>query len=157
VGKIKDTRQGRAKSRSKRRRKSLKPKHDRTSRNRSCILLHAILHISLSMWAINNLRHSLLWRVTPKPPGLIFHHRHHWRLPWTITNSQKGITRLSNSVTFGRSPKLAQSTALCPSQGISTDGGTTFRPKSVLIQCIFTFFLYIFSSKDNTRRFNLHL
>jgi hypothetical protein len=39
VVKTSDTLQGRAKSRSRRRRKSLKPKHDRTSRNRSCIML----------------------------------------------------------------------------------------------------------------------
>jgi hypothetical protein len=42
VVKIRDTRQGHAKSRSKSRRKSLKPKHDRTRRSRSCILLYAI-------------------------------------------------------------------------------------------------------------------
>jgi hypothetical protein len=87
VGKIRDTRQGRAKSRSKNIRKLLKPKHSRTHRSRSCILLHAILHISLSMWAINSLRHSLLRRITLKPPGLSYHHRHHWCLPWSITNS----------------------------------------------------------------------
>jgi hypothetical protein len=79
------------------------------------------------------------------------HHRHHWRLPWSITNSQKGITRLSNSTTFGRSPKLAQSITLCPSQGISTEGGTSFRPKSVLIQCIFTFLpLYFLRKRQYT-------
>jgi hypothetical protein len=74
----------------------------------------------------------------PSPPGLSCHH-HHWRLHWSIINIQKGITRLSNIVILGRSPKLARSTTLCPSQGISTEGGTTLRPKSVLIQYIFTF------------------
>jgi hypothetical protein len=113
MAKIRDTRQGRAKSRSKSRRKSLKPKHDRTRRSRSCILLHAILRISRSMWAINSLRLLLLRQITLKPPRLSCHRRHHWRLPWFITNIQKGIVRLSNSVTFGRSPKLAQSTTLC--------------------------------------------
>jgi hypothetical protein len=107
VGKIKDTRQGCDKSRSRSRRKLLKPKHDRISQSRSYILLHAIPHISLSMWAINNLRRSLLRQVTPKPPRLSCHHRHHWRLPWSITNSQKGIARLNNSATLGKSPKLA--------------------------------------------------
>jgi hypothetical protein len=147
VGKIRDTRQGRAKSQSRNRRKSLKPKHDRTRRSRSCILLHAILRIFRSMWAINSLRLLLLRRVTPKPLGLSFHHRHHWRLPWFITNSQKGIVRLSNSGTFGRSLKLAQSTTLCLSRGISTEASLAFRPKSALIQCIFTLFVFIFSSK----------
>ena len=76
VGRIRDTQQGRAKSRSKSRRKSLKLKHDRTRRSRSCILLHAILRISQSMWAINSLRLLLLRQVTPKPPGLSCHHHH---------------------------------------------------------------------------------
>jgi hypothetical protein len=66
MAKIRDTRQGRAKSRSKSRRKSLKPKHGRTRWSRSCILLHAIHHISQSMWAINSLRLLLLRQVTPK-------------------------------------------------------------------------------------------
>jgi hypothetical protein len=65
---IRDTQQGCAKSRSKSRRRSLKTKHDRTGRSRSCILLHAIPHISLNMWAINNLRRPLLRRVTSMPP-----------------------------------------------------------------------------------------
>jgi hypothetical protein len=152
VAKIRDTQQVRAKSRSKSRRKSLKLKHDRTHRSRSCIPLHAILRISWSMWAINSLWLLLLRQVTPKPPGLSFHHRHHWRLPWLITNSQKGITRLINSMTFKRSPKLAQSTTLYPSRGISTEGGTTLRPKSALIQCIFTLFAFIFSSKKTIQK-----
>jgi hypothetical protein len=139
MGKIRDTRQGRAKSRSKSRRKLLKPKYGRTSRNRSCILLHAILHIFLSMWAISNLRRPLLRRVTLKPLGLSCHHHHDWRLPWSITNSQKGIARRSNSAILRRSPKLAQSTTMCPSQGTSTKGSTTLRLESDLIQCIFTF------------------
>jgi hypothetical protein len=80
VERIRDTRQGRAKSRSKSRRKSLKPKHGGTSQSRSCILLHVIPHISLSMWAISNLRRPLLWRVIPKIPGLSCRH-HHSRLP----------------------------------------------------------------------------
>jgi hypothetical protein len=120
MAKIRDTRQGRAKSRSKSRRKSLKPKHGRTRRSRSCILLHAILRIFWSMWAINSLRLLLLRQVTPKLPGLSCHHRHHWRLPWSITNSQKGIVRLHNSVTRVKNSKLAQSTALCLSQGLFT-------------------------------------
>jgi hypothetical protein len=136
---IRDTRQEHAKSRSKSRRRSLKPKHGRTSRSKFCILLHAIPHISLSMWAIINLRRPLLRRVILKLLGLSCHHHHHWRQPWSITNSQKGIARRINSAILGRSPKLAQSTVLCPSQGIYTEGGTMLRPESVLIQCIFAF------------------
>jgi hypothetical protein len=86
MGRIRDTRQGRAKSRSKSIRKSLKLKHGSPNRSRSCILLHAIFHTSLSMWAINNLQRPLLQRVTPKPPGPSCHH-HHWCLPWSTTSS----------------------------------------------------------------------
>jgi hypothetical protein len=137
VGKIRDTRQGRAKSRSKSKRKSLKLKHDRTYRSRSCMLLYGILHISRSMWAINSLRLLMLRRVIPKPPGLSCHPHHHWRLPWSITNNLKGIARLSSSATLGRNPKLAQSTKLCPSQGIST--------KCLNPMYLYPFCLYIFS------------
>jgi hypothetical protein len=145
VVKTRDTLQGCAKSRSRSRRKSLKPKHSRTRRSRSCILLRATLHISRSMWAINILRLPLLWQVTPKLPWLSCHHHHHWCLPQLIINSQKGIIRLSNSVTFGRSLKLALSIALCPSRGTSTEGGTMFWLKNALIQCIITpFCLFIF-------------
>jgi hypothetical protein len=97
VVRIWDIPQRHAKSRSRSRRKSLKPKHDRTRRSLSCILLRATLRISRNMWAMNSLRLLLLQRVTPKLPGLSFHHRHHWRLPLFIINSQKGIVRLSNS------------------------------------------------------------
>jgi hypothetical protein len=122
--KTRDTPQGRAKSRFRSRRKSLKPMHGRTSRSKSCILLRATLCISWSMWAINSLRLLLLRQVISKLPGLSCHHHHHWRLPRFIINRQKGIVRFSNSVTFGKSPKPAQSTTLCPSRGISTEGGT---------------------------------
>jgi hypothetical protein len=146
VVKTRDTPQGRAKSRSRSRRKPLKPKHDRTRRSRSYILLRATLRISRSMWAINSLRHPLLRRVTPKLPGHSCHHRHRWRLPWFIINNQKGLVRNNNSVTFGKSPKLEKSTTLCLSRDISIEGGTTFQPKSALNQCIFTLFChYIFS------------
>jgi hypothetical protein len=87
VVKTRDTPQGRAKSRSGSRRKSLKSKHDRTSRSRSCILLRVTLRISWSMWATNGLRPLLLWQVIPKLPGLSCHHHHHWRLPRVILNS----------------------------------------------------------------------
>jgi hypothetical protein len=77
------------------------------------------------------------WAQLPPPPPLC--------LPRVTINSRKGIIRFSKSVTFGRSSKLAQSTTLSPSRGISTEGGTTLWPKSVLTQCILTYFcLYIF-------------
>jgi hypothetical protein len=107
VERIRDTQQGRAKSRSKSRRKSLKLKHDRISRSRSCTLLHAIHRISLNMWATSNPRHQLLRQVIHKLHGLSYHHNHQWRLLRFIISSQKGIARHNNSVILGRSPKLA--------------------------------------------------
>jgi hypothetical protein len=81
-------------------------------------------------------------------PGLSCHHHHHCRLPRLIINSQKGIVRFSNSVTFGRIPKLAQSTALYPSRGISTEGGTTLTPKECFNPMYsYSFFVFTFSSK----------
>jgi hypothetical protein len=71
------------------------------------------------------------WAQLPPPPPLaltLVHNQH-----------QKGTAKRSNSAILGRSPKLAQSIVLYSSQGISTEGGTTLRPESVLIQCIFTF------------------
>jgi hypothetical protein len=141
VAKTRDTPQGRAKSRYRIRWKSLKPKHGRTSQSRSCILLRATLYISWSTWAINSLWLLLLRQVIPKLHGLSCHHHHHMRLPQFIINSEKDIVRFSNNMTFGRSPKLAQSTTLCPSRDISTESGTTLTPKSVLFQCILTHFL----------------
>jgi hypothetical protein len=107
VGRIRDTQQGRAKSRSKSRRRLLKPKRGRISRSRSYTLLHAIRHISLNMWAISNSWCRLLQRVILKVLGLSYHHHHHWRLPCPIIRSQKGIARRSNNAILGRNPKLA--------------------------------------------------
>jgi hypothetical protein len=143
VAKTRDTPQGRAKSRSRSRRKSLKSKHARISRSRSCILLRTTLRISRNMWATNNLWPLLLRQVISKLPGLNYHH-HHWHPSRVIINSQKGIVRFSNNVTFGRSPKLTQSTALFPSRGISTEDGTTLTPKSALIRCVLTHFLSLY-------------
>jgi hypothetical protein len=123
VGRIRDTRQGRAKSRSKSRR-SPKPKRSKISRSRSCTPLHAIRHISLNMWAISNPRHRLLRQVILKLLGLNYHH-HHWHLRWPIISSQKGIARRSNNAILGRNLKLARLIALCPSQGTSTKSSAT--------------------------------
>jgi hypothetical protein len=126
VGRIRDTQQGRAKSRSKSRRRSLKLKRGRISRSRSCILLHDIRHISLNMWATSNLWRQLLRRVILKLLGLNYHH--HWCLPWFIISSQKGIVRRNNNAILGRSLKLARSIALCLNQDTSTEskpGGLT--------------------------------
>jgi hypothetical protein len=147
MGRIRNTQQGCAKSRSKSRRRSLKPKRDKISRSRSCILLHAIRHISLNMWATSNPRRRLLRQVILKLLGLSYHHHHHWHLPWFINSSEKGITRRNNSAILGRIPKLAQSIVLCPSQGTSTESSAGLWPESLLIQCFFYFFAFIFPSQ----------
>jgi hypothetical protein len=87
VAKTRHTPQGCVKSRSRSRRKSLKPKHGRISRSRSCILLCATLRISWSMWAINNLQLLLLRQVILKLPGLSCHHHHHCACPESQSTS----------------------------------------------------------------------
>jgi hypothetical protein len=79
------------------------------------------------------------WAQLPPPPPLA--------PAWFIINNQKGLVRNNNSVTFRMSLKLEQSTTLCLSRDISTEGGTTFRPKSALTQCTFTLFPITFSLK----------
>jgi hypothetical protein len=81
AAKTRDISQGRAKSQSRSRRKSLKSKHGRTHRSRSCTLLRATLHISQSMWAINSLWLPLLRQATPKLPRLSCHHLHRYHQP----------------------------------------------------------------------------
>jgi hypothetical protein len=81
VAKTRDIPQGCAKSRSRSRRKSLKPENDRISPSRSCILLRATLRISRNTSAINSLQLLLLRQVILKLPGLSCHHHHHWHLP----------------------------------------------------------------------------
>jgi hypothetical protein len=59
-----------------------------------------------------------------------------------MISSQKGIFGLSNNVTFGSSPKLAQLTVLCLSQDISTEDGTMFWPKESFDLLYFYFFVF---------------
>jgi hypothetical protein len=64
-----------------------------------------------------------------------------------MISSHKGIFGLSNNMTYGSSPKLAQLTVLCPSQGICTEDGTMFWPKESSDLLYFTRFVFIFPSK----------
>jgi hypothetical protein len=125
MGRIRDTQQGHAKSRSKSKRRSLKPKCGRISRSRSCTLLHAICHTSLNMWAISNPRRRLLRQAILKLLGLSCHHHHYCRLSWHIISSQKGIAMHNNNAILGRNPKLAWSIALCTSQGTFTESSAS--------------------------------
>jgi hypothetical protein len=61
------------------------------------------------------------WAQLPPPPPMA--------PVQVMISSQKGISDLSNNVTFGSSLKLAQLIALCPNPGISTEDDTMFWPK----------------------------
>jgi hypothetical protein len=93
----------------------------------------------------------LLRWVIPKLLWLSCHH-HHWCLSWSITNTQKGIARCSNSALLGRIPKLARSIALCPSQGTSTERSAAPWLDSFLIRCIFTFLSLYFPLKRQYKK-----
>jgi hypothetical protein len=129
VARTRAIQQGHARSQFRSKMRLLKPRRGRVSRSKSSALLRVILHTSQNMQAINNLRLMLLQQVIPELPGLSCHHHHRW---FTIS-SQKGTIILSNSATFGRSPKLAQSTALCPNRSTSTKRTTVARPRNMLI------------------------
>jgi hypothetical protein len=134
VGRIRDTQQGHAKSRSKSRRRSLKPKPVLHT-------AHAIRNISLNMWVTSNPRHQWLRQVIPKLLGLSYHHHHHWRLHWFTISSLKGIARHNNNTALGRSPKLAQSIALCPNQDTFTKAAQRLDFNVVLFFCLYIFLL----------------
>ena len=78
-----------------------KLKHDRISRSKSYILLRAILHTFLNMWATSSPQHQLLRQAT--------------------ISSQKGTVKRNNNVIYLKSPKLEQPTALCPSRDTITE------------------------------------
>jgi hypothetical protein len=154
---IRDIPQGHAKSRSRSRRKSLKPKHGRTRRSRSCILLRATLCISQNMWAINILRLPLLRWVTPKLPGLSFHHRHRWRLPLFIINSQRASSGLATARPSGgvRSSHSQQHCARVEAYLLKV--AQRFGQRGPCSNVFLLFFAFTFSLKkeDNTTRSNL--
>jgi hypothetical protein len=60
-----------------------------------------------------------LQQVTLKLPGPIYHYHHHYHLLRPEASSQKGTNTHNSNVIFGRSLKLAQSTALCLNPSIS--------------------------------------
>jgi hypothetical protein len=72
------------------------------------------------------LRLLLLWQVIHKLPGPSSHYHHHCHLLTPEASSQKGTSTPNNSATFGRSPKLVQSIALCQSRSIYTKKYPTF-------------------------------
>jgi hypothetical protein len=101
-----------AKSPSKRRRRSQKPKPGKVNRSRSYTLLRVIHPTYQNMWVII-LQLLLLRLVSHRLLGHIFHLHCHYNLPIHEVSSQKGAIRLISSEISGMNPKLAQSTVLC--------------------------------------------
>jgi hypothetical protein len=114
-----------AKSPSKSRRRSQKPKLDRINRSRSCTLLRATHPTYQNMWVII-LQLLLLRLASHRLLGHSFHLRHHNNLPIHEVSSQKGANTPNSSEISGRNPKLAQSTVLCRSQSTSIERYPTF-------------------------------
>jgi hypothetical protein len=114
-----------AKSPSKSRRRSQKPKLARVNRSRSCTLLRATHPTYQNMWVII-LQLLLLRLASHMLFGHSFHLHHHYNLPIHEDNSQKGANTPNSSGISGRNPKLAQSTVLCRSQSTSIERYPTF-------------------------------
>jgi hypothetical protein len=109
-----------AKSLSKSRRKSQKPKPGKVNRSRSCTLLR-VTHLTYqNMWVII-LQLLLLRLVSHKLLGHNFHLRRHYNLPIHEVSSQKGAIQLISNEISGRNPKLAQSIVLCQNQNTSIE------------------------------------
>jgi hypothetical protein len=104
-----------AKSPSKSRRRSQKPKPGKVNRSRSCTLLR-VTHLTYqNMWAI--ILQLLLLRLVSHN----FHLHRHYNLPIHEVSGQKGAIRLISSEISGRNLKLAQSTVLCQNQNTSIE------------------------------------
>jgi hypothetical protein len=104
-----------AKSPSKSRRRSQKPKPGKVNRSRSCTLLRVTHPTYQNMW-VYILQLLLLRLVSHRLLGHSFHLRHHYNLPIHEVSSQKGANRPINSEISGRNLKLAESTVLCQNQ-----------------------------------------
>jgi hypothetical protein len=109
-----------AKSPSKSRRRSQKPKPGKVNRSRFCTLLHVTHPTYQNMWVII-LQLLLLRLVSHMLLGHSFHLHHHYNLSIHEVSSQKGANRPISSEISGRNPKLAQSTVLCQNQNTSIE------------------------------------
>jgi hypothetical protein len=120
VVKTRATLQECAKSPSKSRRRSQKPKPGKVNRSRSCILLRVTHPTYQNMWEI--IRHLLSLRLAiHRLPGHNSRLRHHYNRPIPEASSQKGTNTLSSSGNSGRNLKLAQSTVMCQNQSTSIE------------------------------------
>jgi hypothetical protein len=109
-----------AKSPSKSRRTSQKPKPGKVNQSRSYTLLRVTHPTYQNMWVII-LQLLLLRLVSHKLLSHSFHLHCHYNLPIHEVSSQKGAIRLISSEISGRNPKLAQSTVLCQNQNTSIE------------------------------------
>jgi hypothetical protein len=114
-----------AKSPSKSRRRSQKPKLGRVIRSKSCTLLRATHPTYQNMWVII-LQLLLFWLASHRLLGHSFHLRHHYNLSIHEVSSQKGANTPNSSGISGRNLKLAQSTVMCRSQSTSIERYPTF-------------------------------
>jgi hypothetical protein len=125
-----------AKSPSKSRRRSQKPKLGKVNRSRSYTLLHVTHPTYQNMWVII-LQLLLLRPVSHRPLGHSFYLRHHYNLPIREVSSQKAAIRLISNEISGRNLKLAQSTVLCQNQNTSIERYLT--PEAFLHSLSFSF------------------
>jgi hypothetical protein len=109
-----------AKSPSKSRRRSQKPKPGKVNRSRSCTLLRVTHPTYQNMW-VTILQLLLLRLVSHRLLGHSFHLRRHYNLPIHEVSSQKEAIRLISNEISGRNPKLAQSIVLCQNQNTSIE------------------------------------
>jgi hypothetical protein len=110
--KTRATIQERVKSPSKSKKRLQKPKHGKVNRSRFYTLLRVIHPTYQNMWVII-LQLLLLWLVSRKFLGHIFHLRRHYSLTTHEVSSQKGVNRPISSEISERGPKLAQLIVLC--------------------------------------------
>jgi hypothetical protein len=125
LGKTRAILQECAKSPSKSRRRSQKPKPDKVNQSRSCTLLR-VTHPTYQNMCVIILQLLLLRLASHRLLGHSFHLRHHYNLLIHEVSSQKGANTPISSGISGRNPKLAQSTVLCRSQNTSIERYPTF-------------------------------
>jgi hypothetical protein len=134
--------QGCAMSPFRNRRRQQKLQLSRTSRSRSCILLHITRPTYQSMW-VTILQLMLLRQDNHIHLGNSLHLHHQYNPHTPEANSQKGASILTSSETSRRSPKLAQSTVLCQNRSISTKRYPTS-------ETVFAFIIIFFFNKEQS-------
>ena len=123
-----------AKSPSKSRRRSQKPKPDKVNRSRSYTLLRVTHPTYQNMWVII-LQLLLLRLVSHRLLGHNFHLHHYYNLLIHEVSNQKGASRPISNEISGRNPKLAKSIVLCQNQNTSIERYST----SETFLCSFSF------------------